>query len=132
MGALELLPATPDLSFPTRELRISISALLSLLLLAAPAGAICPALAFGRWPKGQTVAPTPEGIWEVAEGPDCGSHPRGHLSGPRIKGKRDFLLVLEEKSPQSPYMLVLEGPSWRRVSVAGDRGVFMLLGVRGV
>ena len=57
-----VLPATPDLSFPTYDLRTGISALPSLLLVSAPAGAICPALAFGRWLKGQAVAPTPEGI----------------------------------------------------------------------
>lgn len=71
LSAFRLLPATPDLSFLTHDLGTRISALSSLLLISAPAGAICPALAFGRWLKGQT-----------------GSRPRGHLSGSHIKGKR--------------------------------------------
>lgn len=80
-------PCHPDLSFPTYDLRTSISALSSLPLVSVPTGSHLPC----------------PGIWEVPEGPDCGSCPRGHLLRLSDWGKWASLLVLKEKCSQSPY-----------------------------
>lgn len=89
---------TPDLSFPTYDLRTGISALPSVLLVSAPAGSHlpCPGIYKSKtrkWLKGQTMALVPEGIF---------------LSS--LWRKRASLLISKEKSPQSPYTPALVTP----------------------